>query len=105
MEHSDAVEAHVLRRAGKLDTFYDRITACHVVVESPHRHHQHGPRFNVRIDLAVPGCELVVDRNPAENTKHDDMHATIEDAFDDAERMLSEHARKKRGARRETREP
>ena len=105
MVHSEAVAAHVRRRATKLDTFCGRITACHVVVEAPHRHHQHGNPFRVRIDIAVPGAELISDRCPAGNVNHQDMHAAVDDAFDDAERILAEYAKKKREWRREARSP
>ena len=33
--HSDALEAEIRDKAGKLDQFYDRIMACRVIVESP----------------------------------------------------------------------
>jgi ribosomal subunit interface protein len=96
MPHSDAVQAHVERRAAKLDTFFDRIMSCRVVVEAPHRSHQHGKRYNVRIDVTVPGNELVIARNPPDNLKHEDMHAVIDDAFDDAERVIDEYAKRLR---------
>jgi ribosomal subunit interface protein len=88
---SPALSAHVEKRAAKLDTFFDRITHCHVVVEAPHRHHKHGKRYHVRIDLHVPGKELVVSKNPDE--AKEDAYAAIDDAFTDAERALEEFAR------------
>ena len=88
---SPALSAHVEKRAAKLDTFFDRIVKCHVVVEIPHRHSKHGKKFHVRIDLHVPGKELVVSKNPDEAME--DIHAAIDDAFADAERVLEEHAR------------
>jgi ribosomal subunit interface protein len=92
--HSDAVLAHVERRVAKLETWSDRITRCQIVVEAPHRHHKHGKRFHVRIDLHVPGKELIVTKNP-EDMK-EDMHAAIDDAFTDAERVLEEYVRLQR---------
>ena len=44
MPPSDAVTAHVEKRAAKLETFHDRIVKCHVMLEAPHRHHKHGKR-------------------------------------------------------------
>lgn len=88
---SPALSAHVEKRAAKLDTFFERITHCHVVVEAPHRHHKHGKRYHVRIDLHVPGKELVVSKNPDE--AKEDAYAAIDDAFTDAERALEEFAR------------
>lgn len=97
MEPSAAVDEHVRRRAAKLLTFHDRLQSCRVVVEMPHGHHHKGKRFHVRIDLTMPGGELVVGRDPPENLQHEDAHACIEDAFDDAERVLEDFVRKQRG--------
>jgi ribosomal subunit interface protein len=88
---SNALFAHVERRAAKLDTFFDRIHTCHVVVEAPHRHHTKGKKFHCRIDIHVPGKELVVSKTPDE--AKEDAHAAIDDAFGDAERALEEFAR------------
>lgn len=91
MPPSDAVTAHVERRAAKLENFHDRIVKCHVVLENPHRHQKHGKRFHVRIDMIVPGKELVVSKNLDDSKE--DLHAAVDDAFGDAERALSEHGR------------
>jgi ribosomal subunit interface protein len=102
--HSDSVAAHVERRAQKLETFFERMTRSHVVVEAPHRHSRHGQRYHVRIDMHVPGKLLVVSRN-LEDAK-EDMHAAVDDAFDDAERVLEEHARSlQRGTKQRSRSP
>ena len=95
MDSSPAIAAHVDRRAAKLDTFFDRLTSCHVVVEAPHRHSKHGSKFHVRIDMHVPGKELVISKNA--NDLKDDLHAVLDDAFGDAERVLESHARHARG--------
>ena len=91
IQPTPAVSAHVEKRAAKLDTFCDRITKCHVVVEAPNRHHKRGPRYHVRIDLHVPGKELIVTKNPEE--RKEELHAAVDDAFTDAERALEEYAR------------
>jgi ribosomal subunit interface protein len=90
MAPSDAVTAHVEKRAAKLENFHDRIVKCHVVLEAPHRHHKHGKRYHVRIDMIVPGKELVVSKNLEDN--NEDLHAAVDAAVGDAERVLSEHS-------------
>lgn len=95
---SPAVSAHVERRVAKLETFFDRIVRCHIVVEQPHRHRKHGQRYHVRIDVSVPGNLLVVTRNP-EDAK-EDLHAAVDDAFGDAERVLEDYARQLRACER-----
>ena len=98
MPHSDAVAAHVEKRAAKLDTLSDSITRCHVVVEMPHRHKTHGHRYHVRIDAHIPGKELVVSRTSPSGGE--DLIALVDDAFKDAERLFSEAKPKARAVRR-----
>src|ERR1035437_7273120 len=64
MEPSAEAEEWIRKEAGKLDEFYNRIMACRVVVELPSRHRRFGSLYHVRIDLTVPGGELVVKREP-----------------------------------------
>jgi cold shock CspA family protein/ribosome-associated translation inhibitor RaiA len=97
MGHSDAIERHVHRRAEKLATFFDRIVSCRTAVEAPHQHHRHGKRYRVRIELMVPGKDLVVSRNASPDLHQEDAHATVDDAFDNAERLLQDYSRKLRG--------
>ena len=58
--HSEALEAHVRQKAEKLEAFYPHIMGCRVVIEVPHKHKHQGRAFNVRLDITVPGKELVV---------------------------------------------
>jgi len=88
---SPAVSAHVEKRAAKLDTFFERMVSCHVVLEAPHRHSKHGKKYHVRIDMHVPGKELVVSRNL--DDMKEDLYAAVDDAFADAERVLEDYAR------------
>ncbi len=97
VEPSRGIERAVRDKAAKLDQFYDRITSCRVVVAAPHRHHHKGRLYNVRIDLTVPGGELVVNRDNSQAAAHHDVHVAIRDAFDAARRRVQEYARRRRG--------
>jgi cold shock CspA family protein len=97
MPHSDALEAHVRRRAEKLDRLFERLTSCRVVVEAGHRHHRHGNHYRVSIDMGVPRGELAVARAPGDKRELEDAHAAVDSAFDDAERRLEDWARRLRG--------
>jgi cold shock CspA family protein len=115
VRHSDAVEAEVIARLRKLETYYDRIMGCHVLLELVQRHHEAGNRYRVRIDLTVPGEEIVVsheaslhgtdqDIHLAKATKQDEAdperkHAfvAVHKAFDIARRRLQDYARRQRG--------
>jgi ribosome-associated translation inhibitor RaiA len=94
LQRSDAVEARIRGHADDLAVFYPRLLHCRVVVDLPHRHHKHGDRFSVRIELAVPGNkDLVIDHGPVA-----DVHQAIHDAFETATRRLKTHAERRRGA-------
>ena len=92
METSEALETHIREKAQKLDEFFTNIMSCRVVVEVPHNHHHQGKHFNVRIDIGVPGNEIVVNRDHSE-----DVYIALRDAFNAAKRQLEDYARKIRG--------
>ena len=94
---SEALEAVIREKAGKLDRYYEKIMACRVVVEQPHHNRRQGNLFHIRIDLTVPGKELVVKRDPAEHRAHEDPYVTVNDAFDAMRRQLQDFARRQRG--------
>lgn len=121
MPPSKAIEANVRERAAKLGSLYDRLMGCRVTVEAPHRHHYKGKAYQVRIDLTVPGGELVINRapkrldvaksrpsdlsdkdlaeshEPGKHGAHEDIYVAIRDAFNAAGRRLQDYARKRRG--------
>ncbi len=95
---SEAIETKVRERAARLERHYDHIIGCRVVIEATHHRQHQGTIYNVRIDLTVPGGELVVNRESAENHAHEDLYVAIRDAFDAARRRLEDHGRRQRGA-------
>jgi len=97
MDPSSFAEAEIRERAGKLEQFYDDITRCEVTVEMPHKHRHQGNLFSVRIDVTVPGKEIVVQRSPDEHQAHEDPYVAIRDAFDAMRRQLEDYSRIQRG--------
>jgi cold shock CspA family protein len=115
MEPSATVEGWIREEAQKLDEFYNHIMGCRVVVELPNRRHRWGNLHHVRIDLTVPGGELVVKREPSLhssiqqsrehrvvkhfelNVPHRDLRQAIDDAFKAMGRRLQDYARRQRG--------
>lgn len=109
MNHSDAVATRIQEEADKLDQYFDRITSCRVLVEAPHRHHRRGDPFHIRIELGVPGKELVVTHDPTAHTvskqdeeghltkqmevggPHKDVYVAIRDAFKAIRRQLQDY--------------
>jgi cold shock CspA family protein len=96
MEPSAAIEERIRREAAKLERYSDRITGCRVVVEEPQRRHHQGNLFHIRIDLTLPGGELLVKRAPAEHHAHEDAYVAVRDAFNAARRRLQDHVRRQR---------
>ena len=96
LDRSEAVEADVRRHAEKLSEFCDRIQSCQVVIDRPHVRHRQGKHYRVRIDLTLPGHELVVNRAPAEAHQHEDVHVAVRDAFDALRRQVEDAVRKDR---------
>jgi cold shock CspA family protein/ribosome-associated translation inhibitor RaiA len=121
MPPTPAIEENIREKAAKLDELHDGIMGCRVAVEAPHRHHHKGKAYVVRIDLTVPGGELVVNREPkrlvpkktqlgaepekefaelhepSKHAAHEDLYVAIRDAFNAAGRKLQNHARRRRG--------
>lgn len=88
MQPSPAIETLVRKHASSLDIFGDRITACHVVVERPHRHHHKGGHVQVRIDLSIPDGQIVVNRDPAEHSGAAEPAVAVREAFHAARRQV-----------------
>jgi len=97
MDPSPAVVERIRKKAAKLERFHDRIIGCTVVVEAPHRHHHKGKLYSVRVDISVPGKDVVVDRAKPIDQTHEDVYVAIRDAFNAAARRLEDQARKMRG--------
>ena len=105
MDPSPAVEERIRQKAAKLERFHDRIVGCTVVVEAPHRHHHKGKLYNVRVDISVPGKDVVVDRAKPTDHAHEDVYVAVRDAFNAAVRRLEDQTRKMRGERQDACRP
>lgn len=119
---SKAIEDNIREKTSKLESFYDRIMGCRVIVAAPHRHHRKGKAYEVRIDITVPGGELVINRSPkrlktaglpvtdgpetqliesrepSKHGAHTDVYVAVRDAFNAAGRKLQDYARRQSGA-------
>jgi len=116
MEPSTAVGTKIREEAAKLEEFYDRITSCRVMVEIPRRYQNGKYQFHIRIDLTVPGAEIVVKYEPTLHSSlqrlggedrakgqelsapHKDVYVAIRDAFKVARRKLQEYSQRQNGA-------
>lgn len=90
-------EQRIRERVERLERLHPRITSCHVVVETPPRHHRKGVLYAVSIDLAVPGGELVVNKNQNDKHAHEDFFVAMRDAFNAMEKQLRGFAARGQG--------
>lgn len=93
MPRSDMLEDHIRQKVTKLENFYPHLVGCRVVVEVPHKHKHQGRKFEIRLDITVPGGELVVNRE-----SDGDVYVALRDAFDAARRQLEDYGHRQRGA-------
>jgi cold shock CspA family protein/ribosome-associated translation inhibitor RaiA len=122
MPPSEAIENNVREKAARLDSLYDGIMSCRIIIEAPHRRHHKGKAYQVSIDMTVPTGKIVVNRapkrldtaktppgpeelendlieshEPSKHGAHEDLYVAIRDAFNAAARKLRDHARRRRG--------
>jgi cold shock CspA family protein/ribosome-associated translation inhibitor RaiA len=97
IDRSLAVEEAVRERTVKLERIAPNITSCRVTIEAPHRNHQQGNLYTVRIDLRYPGGETLASRAPGDNHAHEDVYVALRDSFRAARRQLQERVRVRRG--------
>lgn len=88
-----SLEGRIRDKVAKLEQFLADPVSCQVAVEvAGNRHHQ-GHRYVVRIDLRVPGEQIVV----GEHQGNEDIEVALRDAFDAMTRRLQDHVRRRRG--------
>lgn len=97
VDPSANLERKIRERVDKLHRFFDRIISCRVAVEAPHRSQAKALAYHVRIEVRVPGKELVVSRDPGEDGGQFDPYIVVRDAFDAMQRQLEGYSRKLRG--------
>jgi cold shock CspA family protein len=116
LQNVEGVEADIRKRLGSLATYCPSIMAARILVEPAQRHHRDGNRYHVRIDLTVPGEDIVISheaslrpvarRLPAQKTRKQDepdrshRHLVVatREAFALARRRLQDYVRRRRGS-------
>lgn len=88
MDPSDFVRGLVTEKMEKLERRYGGITSAHVFIDAPHRHHRKGNHYEIRLEVRVPGTELVVNEKPGDVNAHEDIKVAVRDAFNAMERQL-----------------
>jgi ribosomal subunit interface protein len=94
LEPSPFIASAIKKRARKLEKFFPRITSMRILVEPLQRRKKQGNLYHVRIDMTIPGKEIIVQRDPGRNHAHEDIYVAIRDAFDSARRQLEDFTRR-----------
>ena len=89
---SDSLTHSATEHAHKLVAFASDIMACRVSLDQAEKHQHQGRPYSVRIDLTLPGHELVVNR-----VQHEDVYVALREAFANMKRQLEDVVRKRRG--------
>lgn len=97
MDPSEFIEQRIRTKAADLERFYSDITSCNVTVEAQHHSHNKGNLYAVRVDLRVPGKEIIAGREHRQSHAHEDVYVALRDAFDAAVRQLEDYAQQRRG--------
>ena len=93
---SDAVEAACWAEAAKLERAFPRLTSCRVVIAVPHHRRRRGNRFDVRVDIGLPGAELAVSRAAPRRRGGEDVLEAVREAFALARRRLDDYVDRRR---------
>ena len=94
---TDTLKGLILDRIDRLETTYDHLVSCRVIVENTTPARTSGAIHRVHLELGVPGHNLIVNRKPPEEGKARDVEQAIDQAFDTARRRLKELKRKQSG--------
>lgn len=116
IRHSESLESDVVRRFERLATFAPGILGGRVLVEMAGRHHRSGNRVHVRVEVDLPGEDVVVDRDATPRatirgsgrtvmSKSDEpdpdqrfAKVAIRKAFEATRRRIQDQVRRRRGA-------
>lgn len=97
MEPTAAMEALIRDRVERLSRYHRDIIACRIAVEAPHRSaNEEVVGYRVRLELSVPGDELVVSRDRSHRREQYDPYRAIREAFSAAESQLKSYAGRQR---------
>src|SRR4051812_19381047 len=116
MDPVPEIESWIRAEAEKFDRFYERITGCRVSVEFIHRRYRSENPYQVKVELSVPGEEIVATHQPAirgvmkqfreskrvkrlagPEARYKDLHAALVDTFKAAKRRLEDYSRRQKG--------
>mgnify|MGYP000181252354 CR=1 FL=1 len=95
---SEALSQLITGHVDTLEQLYGRMTACHVVVKIPDKHHRTSNLFSANIHMTLPGgIDINIDHTPQADDRFASPQFAVNDAFRRAKRLLKDRAKKQRG--------
>ena len=95
---SEALSQLITGHVDTLEQLYGRMTACHVVVKIPDKHHRTSNLFSANIHMTLPGgIDIYIDHTPQADDRFASPQFAVNDAFRRAKRLLKDRAKKQRG--------
>jgi ribosome-associated translation inhibitor RaiA len=96
---SDALRRMIVEHVDSLEQLYGRLTACHVVIQVPDKHHRTSGLYSANIHMTLPGgIDINVDHTPQADDRFASPQFAVTDAFRRAKRLMKERVHKQRGA-------
>ena len=97
-EPSEALRRMIEEHVEALEHVHGRLTACHVVIRVPDKHHRTSGLYSANIHLTLPGgIDINVDHTPQADDRFSNPQFAVTDAFRRAKRLIKEHVHKQRG--------
>lgn len=103
LDRSEAVEARIREKFGRIEQHFDRVTHARVAVRTPARRGAVPKVFHVKIEIGVAGhAPIIVDYEPDPDRAQTDVMLALREAFAIAMRQVDDYVgRKDKPARRE----
>ena len=88
---SDALSQMITGHVETLEQLYGRLTACHIVVKIPDKHHRTSGLFSANIHMTLPGgIDINIDHTPQADDRFSSPQFAVNDAFRRAKRLLKD---------------
>jgi ribosome-associated translation inhibitor RaiA len=95
---SEALNQMIVEHVDALERLYGRLTACHVVIRVPDKHHRTSGLYNANIHMTLPGgIDINIDHTPQADERFSSPQFAVGDAFRRAKRLIKEQVHKQRG--------
>ncbi len=97
-DSNDLLRQTIVEHVDSLEQLHGRLTACHVTIKVPDKHHRSGGHYSAHIRMTLPGAiEINVDHAPQGDNRFSDPQFAVSDAFRRAKRLIKDHVHKQRG--------